>query len=210
MSKFYAVRQGRNIGIYLNWPACEKQIKGYSGAQYKSFRTQEEAQVYLQIESHPITKSNICSHLNQQNIYYTDGSHSMQKGGYAIVKPYEFIEYGPVDIFPCTNNIAEFYAIDRACSQAQPESIIYTDSMYAVSSLNEYIHNWLINDWKTANSKPVKNKDLILTVFQKCQFKHIKICHIKAHSGHTYNELANDYANEGRISNTYNKLSLNY
>jgi hypothetical protein len=44
--KFYAVRRGRNIGIFHSWEECERQTKGiYS--EFKSFSTLEEAQAYL-------------------------------------------------------------------------------------------------------------------------------------------------------------------
>ncbi len=43
VKKYYAVREGRNIGIYDNWTECENQVKGYSGASYKKFSTYEEA-----------------------------------------------------------------------------------------------------------------------------------------------------------------------
>ena len=38
-SKFYAVKTGRNPGIYHTWEECRKQILGFSGARYKSFAT---------------------------------------------------------------------------------------------------------------------------------------------------------------------------
>lgn len=41
--KFYVVWEGREPGIYDNWEDCQEQIDGYSGAKYKSFRSQEEA-----------------------------------------------------------------------------------------------------------------------------------------------------------------------
>lgn len=45
--KFYAVQRGRAPGIYLTWADCEQQVKGFSGAVYKSFPTKEEAQAFL-------------------------------------------------------------------------------------------------------------------------------------------------------------------
>ena len=45
--KFYAVRNGRETGIFEDWATCEKQIRGYSGAEYKSFKTEQEALDYL-------------------------------------------------------------------------------------------------------------------------------------------------------------------
>jgi hypothetical protein len=44
--KFYAVRKGRNIGIYNTWEECEMQVKGVA-SEYKSFGTFEEAKAYL-------------------------------------------------------------------------------------------------------------------------------------------------------------------
>jgi len=46
--KYYAVRQGRQTGIYRNWPETQKQVSGYAGAQYKSFMTLAEAQAFMQ------------------------------------------------------------------------------------------------------------------------------------------------------------------
>ena len=45
--KFYAVRVGRVPGIYTTWDSCASEVKGYPGAVYKSFKTQEEAQSFM-------------------------------------------------------------------------------------------------------------------------------------------------------------------
>ncbi len=42
--KVYVVWVGREPGIYHTWEACEKQVKGYVGARYKSFATHQLAQ----------------------------------------------------------------------------------------------------------------------------------------------------------------------
>ena len=36
--KYYAVKKGRNPGIYTSWDLCLKEVKGYKGAIYKSFK----------------------------------------------------------------------------------------------------------------------------------------------------------------------------
>ena len=46
--KFYAVRQGRVPGVYTTWSDCEKQVKGYGGAIYKSFSTEAEARAFVE------------------------------------------------------------------------------------------------------------------------------------------------------------------
>ena len=42
--KYYVVWKGVNPGVYDSWTDCQLQIKGYDGAQYKSFETKEEAE----------------------------------------------------------------------------------------------------------------------------------------------------------------------
>ena len=42
--KYYVVWKGVNPGVYDSWTDCQLQIKGYDGAQYKSFGTKEEAE----------------------------------------------------------------------------------------------------------------------------------------------------------------------
>ena len=40
---YYAVANGKNIGIFLNWNDCNNSVKGYKNALYKKFDTKEEA-----------------------------------------------------------------------------------------------------------------------------------------------------------------------
>jgi ribonuclease HI len=48
MKKIYAVRQGRQTGIFNTWADCEAQVKGYAGASYKGFTDAGEAMAWLQ------------------------------------------------------------------------------------------------------------------------------------------------------------------
>lgn len=41
-AKYYAVRKGRNTGIYRTWDECKSQVFQYAGAEYKSFTTEQE------------------------------------------------------------------------------------------------------------------------------------------------------------------------
>ena len=42
-TKFYVVWRGYKPGIYLSWEDCNLQIKGFKGAQYKSYSSKGEA-----------------------------------------------------------------------------------------------------------------------------------------------------------------------
>lgn len=45
--KYYAVRQGRQTGLFTSWDDCKAQVQGYSGAEFKSFASLADAQQYL-------------------------------------------------------------------------------------------------------------------------------------------------------------------
>ncbi len=44
-SKYYVVWEGVEIGIFSSWDECKKNIQAYPQAKYKSYKTQEEAEV---------------------------------------------------------------------------------------------------------------------------------------------------------------------
>ena len=45
--KYYAVRKGTKCGIFSTWKDCQEAVQNYSGAEYKSFLSEEEARAYL-------------------------------------------------------------------------------------------------------------------------------------------------------------------
>ncbi|KIW37882.1 uncharacterized protein PV06_09864 [Exophiala oligosperma] len=55
--KFYAVREGKEPGIYETWPECLSQVKGFKGAVFKTFQNLHEAQAWM--EGKPLTESRV-------------------------------------------------------------------------------------------------------------------------------------------------------
>ena len=47
MAKYYAVKKGKVPGVYTTWSECESNVKGFAGAEYKSFSTEDEANAYI-------------------------------------------------------------------------------------------------------------------------------------------------------------------
>ncbi|HEN9012873.1 TPA: viroplasmin family protein [Streptococcus agalactiae] len=45
--KYYAVKKGRQIGVFLTWEECKEQVDHYKEPLYKSFNTVEEAESYI-------------------------------------------------------------------------------------------------------------------------------------------------------------------
>lgn len=81
---------------------------------------------------------------------------------------------------------------------------IFTDSSYVKNGITLWIKNWEKNNWKTANKKPVLNKDLWLELLElknsinqkllKNNFLEIKFEYVKGHAGIKGNEIADELA----------------
>lgn len=50
-SKFYAVRKGINPGVYTSWDECSANVKGFPGAEYKSFSSEDDANSYMNAQA---------------------------------------------------------------------------------------------------------------------------------------------------------------
>ena len=85
-SKFYAVRIGRVPGVYRTWEQAKQQTEGFSGADFKSFATEEEAASYIEYDDYNehrndnVTNSDIDKQINNIQegdvIAFVDGSYS--------------------------------------------------------------------------------------------------------------------------------------
>jgi len=97
-----------------------------------------------------------------------------------------------------TNNRMELVAPIMALRKIKKASkiIIYTDSTYLKNGITTWIKNWEKNGWKSANKKPIKNKDLWVTLNELSKEHVIDWKWVKAHTGNKYNEIADKLASE--------------
>ena len=97
-----------------------------------------------------------------------------------------------------TNNIMELTAVIESLKSIKRNHpiIITTDSNYVKDGITTWIKSWKANNWKTANKKPVKNKELWIELDNVCQSYDIKWEWVKGHSGHLGNEKADELANK--------------
>lgn len=202
MSKYYAIKAGHQTGIYREWSIAQQHVNGYKGAEFKSFKTLGEAEVYMGFRG-AIDENEHCN-----LCIYTDGSCIDEQGGYAFVVLCDnqviIEEYNKVPTQSCTNQVAELYAIYRALSwlhlseNASKRVIIRSDSMYAIRSLTVHIKLWRMNNFRTTKKKGVKNKDLII----KCSDLLLPLMtfkHVSAHCNNHYNVIVDKLANKGRL-----------
>jgi ribonuclease HI len=101
-----------------------------------------------------------------------------------------------------TNNRMELMAVIMALKEMSPseELTIYTDSTYVQKGISEWIKNWKLNNWRSSNKKPVKNKDLWMQLDEASYARKINWQWVKGHAGNEGNEKADELANKGVIS----------
>ena len=132
---------------------------------------------------------------------YTDGAcrGNPGPGGWGALLIYQKSEKELYGFSPeTTNNIMELSAVIEALKSIKRKCpiIITTDSNYVKNGITEWIHSWKKNHWKTANKKPVKNKELWIELDSLCKLYDIKWEWVKGHSGHPGNERADSLANK--------------
>ncbi|HEY8363406.1 MAG TPA: ribonuclease H family protein [Tissierellaceae bacterium] len=200
---FYAVRKGRNIGIYDTWSECEENVKGYKGAEYKKFLSYEEALNFIK-NSNEEEKIEIDVENLKENeaIAYVDGSFSLDDFSYS---------YGIVFI---TTDGKEFISgkdNDEELSSMRNVSGEIKGAMEAMKLAIEKgkrtlylyydyagIENWAMGTWKVNKDGTKKYKDFFDSIKDKLDVKFIKV---KSHSGVEYNEKADRLAKEALEKN---------
>ena len=98
-----------------------------------------------------------------------------------------------------TNNIMELTAVIKALELLKNSSQIQitTDSTYVKDGITKWIHNWKAKGWRTANKKPVKNKELWVQLDNLVSQHSIDWQWVRGHTGHPENEAADQLANTG-------------
>ena len=98
-----------------------------------------------------------------------------------------------------TNNRMELTAVIRALEALSRPSrvVLYPDSQYVQKGIQQWIHSWKRNGWKTADKKAVKNKELWLELDELRRRHDIEWHWVKGHAGHAKNERADELANRG-------------
>ena len=139
---------------------------------------------------------------------YCDGSATANRSGYGVVglRDGEVIyQLSSPAYLDGSNQLMELLAAKSACEWADKSRrtttfelepvVIYSDSAYVV---NCYLQKWWVmwenNDWRNSKKEPVANKEVWQDLIQYFKLPFFEIRHVKGHSGHIYNELADKLA----------------
>lgn len=190
--KFYAVRSGRETGIFTVWKDCQKQVVGYKGAEFKGFMTLEEAQAYMDNDNPDdiIQRSGAVT-------AYVDGSYNIRTKAFS---------YGAV-IFDGEDEItmSEAFEDEELASMRNVAGEIY-GSMAAMrycvekerQMLDLYydyegIAKWCLGEWKTNKKGTIAYKEYYDSIKDKLDVRFVKV---KGHSGDKYNDMADRLAKD--------------
>ena len=137
---------------------------------------------------------------------YTDGSclGNPGPGGYgAVLKFNQHRKEISAGFKNTTNNRMELLAAIEALAVLKEQCIVEltTDSQYVKDGINQWIHNWRRNGWRTSNKKPVKNADLWKKLDAQVQRHTVNWHWVKGHSGHPENERCDELARTAAQSN---------
>lgn len=219
--KIYAVRNGRQTGLFTTWAECQKQVTGYAGARFKGFTSAEEAMRWLsgddcadshtaQSSGHRLFHGEKVPRLHQEQpadtdqdyIIYTDGSclrNPDGPGGWAMVA--RTIATGAVSEqsgghSSTTNNRMELTAAIKALQWAPAGSrvALYTDSQYLKNGITRWLAAWKRRGWKKADGTPVLNRELWMALDALYGSHHVTFHWVKGHAGVDLNERCDQLA----------------
>ena len=136
-------------------------------------------------------------------IIYTDGAARGNPGpagwGAIIMQGGEVVKELGGRSDHSTNNIMELMAPTEAMKYLKENNIegeveIYSDSKYVINGITDWINNWLKNNWRTANKKPVLNKELWQDLHAANKELKPAWHYVAGHSGDKWNDRADEIA----------------
>lgn len=214
--KFYAVAKGRKTGIFTTWAQAESLVRGFHGARYKSFKTREEAQAFLDNPVYTQSPKKQGTRTGKSGgktgsaapppplpensvVVYTDGGAigNPGPGGYGVVFEDGRELSGGYRL--TTNNRMELMAVIKALEALEGETrpiVLHSDSRYVINgSTKGWAASWKQRGWKKSDGKPALNPDLWERLLDLLDGLDIRFQWVKGHAGNPMNEACDRLAN---------------
>ncbi|EXJ22928.1 Ribonuclease HI-related protein [Alkalibacterium sp. AK22] len=189
--KYYAVKKGRQIGIFTDWASTQKVISGYSNAEFKSFTNRNEAEAYISNDEQAAPQET-----DDTVIAYVDGSFDKQTARYSygavmIKRGTVVAELSNADDDP---KYAESFQIAGECFGSL-NAIKWAIAHGYRSVIIHYdylgIEMWATRKWRA--NKTV-SQDYVRHFERYASQIDVHFVKVKAHSGIDYNERADELA----------------
>lgn len=201
---FYAVKNGRNPGIYRTWDECKEQVHGYSGPMYKKFPTLEEAESYigtqefLRSENYGSEEEIMDQLKDDEMIVYVDGSNlsdgSLFSWGIVTFSK----KFGKVNLsgqssdeklIQYRNVAGELYA------SVESVRFAINNNFKKIVIHHDYtgIRHWALGEWKANNPLSQSYQDFYAGIEDVIEVGFVKV---EGHTGDKFNEEADILAKE--------------
>ena len=212
--KYYVVWEGRQTGIFEDWPTTQAAVSGHKGAKYKSFTSRALAEeAFAQApEKSIVAKKKPLKTTNKRPPFeldkhfdihiFSDGGCDPNPGPAAsgvVVYQAGAIQAKYHGLYhQGTNNTAELKAFFEAMRLAKTyldqglKVQILSDSSYAVKAITQWAAGWQRKNWTRGKNEVLANADLIREMYEfYIQLpSSLSIVHVKGHAGVEGNELA--------------------
>lgn len=196
-NKYYAVRKGKIPGIYDSWNKCKEQVDGFSGAEYKSFKSEKEAQSYIENSD---LKDNLNDSAQDNDTHteaYVDGSYDSEtkEFSYGIVilqqgKELKYAKkYADESLSEMHNVAGEIKGAEAAMKYA------VENSLTSITIYHDYegIAKWCLGEWKTTKEGTKAYKQYYDSIKDKVKVSFVKVT---GHSNNKYNDIADELAKQ--------------
>ena len=183
--KFYAVKQGRQPGIYTTWAECQKQTVGFKGAKFKGFVTKAEAEAYMNDEE-------VLSAPVEGVVAYVDGSYfnGEYSWGMAIYENSQLIF--KANGKGTSEEAAKLHNVAGEVAGAM-EAVLWAEAqgLEHITICHDYvgISEWALGHWKT--NTPLTTH---YAAFMKERRGLVTFVKVAGHTGVEGNELADKLA----------------
>ena len=187
--KYYVLKDENNKLIYENWDEAKEALKGLKAPKYKSFKTKEEAEAFLEGKELEIDYKIPTA--------YIDGSYDKETENYSFGgclfidgNIYKFKKKYLKDEYSSFRNVAgeikgAGYIINYAINHGIKELNIYYDYLG--------IEKWYKGEWQAKSPIAIEYVNYANEAKKKINVNFIKI---KSHTNNKYNDLADTLAKE--------------
>ena len=201
--KFYAVKKGLRPGIYNSWDECKSLVIGYPGAIYKSFKTYDEAALYIgedKWETNGVSEENSDVWEDVEGaIAYVDGSYFEGEYSYgAVIIPDKanMDEIIKLSGKGTDKEMAEMRNVAGEIEGAMAAMRYATENGFKrINIFHDYkgIASWCNGEWKANKSGTMAYKKYFDEMRSMTDIRFYKV---KGHSGDFYNDMADALAKE--------------
>jgi len=136
---------------------------------------------------------------------FTDGCYleKLGKGAYTVLfKNLDgLLDLKAAKVNETSSSLIELVAVIEGLKEVKSINSlrIISDSRYVIKGLTEWMFNWKLNDWHTAQGEKVKNIEYWQEFDQLTKGKYIEFEWVKGHSFHFENTLCDFYAKQAAL-----------